>query len=238
MLRLQKQIAAIAIALISINAPALAEEPKEGAKGLFFEQLNKPKENINTGVRYWIELDTGNGPRRVSNKTAFHSGDKIRFHVSANIDGYAYIVLASGSQGEQSVLFPDKRFNDNNKIERGKEYSLPADDPMQFDRHPGLEKVMLLVSREPIDAMSYIAKPTETPIVIASAQIGSKDLVPAQVVISYAPENTTPRPYTEPKHTVSTMTVAKTSEDDGVTTVIKKSPGGVLYVNVDLDHRS
>lgn len=243
MLCLRSQIVAMVAALIvpcSALAADKAANKEAGPKGLFFEQLDHPTANINTGVRYWIELDRGHGPTRVSNKEPFHSGDKIRFHVSANIDGYAYIVLKSGSQGEQSVLFPDARFHDNNKIERGKEYTLPADDSMMFDHNPGKEQVVLLVSRQPIDATSYLARPSNKPVVIASSVVGSKDLVPAQVEISYSPPKKSdmkPAVLNQTTHESQTI-VAKHSTEDGVTTIVKKSSEGVLYVSVDLDHRS
>src|SRR5438270_13681328 len=78
-------------------------ESSDGAKGLFFEQLDQPKVQLNTGVRYYIELLRNGQAMKVNNKIAFRTGDKIRFHVQPNIDGFAYILLKSGSQGEQSV---------------------------------------------------------------------------------------------------------------------------------------
>ncbi|MEZ4534620.1 MAG: hypothetical protein R3D26_06370 [Cyanobacteriota/Melainabacteria group bacterium] len=52
-----------------------------------------------------------------------------------------------------------------------------------------MEKVTLLLSRHPIDARAYLDKPTEQPTLIASAMTGSKDLVPAKVLVSYADPN-------------------------------------------------
>ncbi len=175
----------LAVALgVAFSTGAYAQE-QSGAKGLFFEQLEKPTESLNTGLRYWIELKRGNNVTRVSNKFQFKTNDSIRFHVRSNIDGYAYILLSSGSRGEQSVLFPDSKADENNKVDRGKDYALPSDGYLTFDENPGLEKLTLLLSRSPMDAQAYLAKPQKEVTMIASAQTGSKDLVPARIYVSY-----------------------------------------------------
>lgn len=175
----------LAVALgVAFSGGAYAQE-QSGAKGLFFEQLEKPTESLNTGLRYWIELKRGNNVTRVSNKFQFKTNDSIRFHVRSNIDGYAYILLSSGSRGEQSVLFPDSKADENNKVDRGKDYALPSDGYLTFDENPGLEKLTLLLSRSPMDAQAYLAKPQKEVTMIASAQTGSKDLVPARIYVSY-----------------------------------------------------
>lgn len=183
--------AALALTSLSLTSlftsgPVQARDP--GAKGLFFEQLQKPAESLNTGLRYWIEMKRDGNTQHVSNKTQFKSGDSIRFHVRSNINGYAYILLSSGSRGEQSVLFPDEKAGENNKIGAGREYILPQDGSLTFDENPGTEKLTLLLSRTPIDAKSYLAKPAGNKEVtlIASSSSGSKDLVPARIYVAYS----------------------------------------------------
>lgn len=173
----------------ALNSPARADVDggMAGAKGLFFQQLDKPGENLNTGLRYWIELKRGNSVTRVTNKTQFHTNDSIRFHVRSNIDGYAYILLSSGSRGEQSVLFPDPKINESNKVTHGKEYVMPGDGYLTFDENPGVEKLTLLLSREPMDAQAYLSKPRQEVTMIASAETGSKDLVPTKIYVAYNP---------------------------------------------------
>jgi hypothetical protein len=156
-----------------------------GAKGLFFEQLEKPEQTLNTGIRYWIELRRGGSVQRVSNKFQFRTGDSIRFHVRSNIDGFAYILLSSGSRGEQSVLFPDESIKESNRVERGKDYVLPGKGSLTFDENPGTEKLTLLLSRRSIDAQAYLMKPEREVTMIASAMTGSKDLVPARIYVAY-----------------------------------------------------
>jgi hypothetical protein len=174
--------------------PAGATDP-DGAKGLFFAQLERPTENMNTGIQYWIELRRGDATTRVNNKTAFHSGDRIRFHVKPNIDGYAYILLRSGSRGEQAVLFPDPEKREENRLQRGKDYVLPGDGELKFDQNPGIEKLSLLLSRSPIDTTAYVSPQSEStaPRVVASIASGSKDLIPSQILVSYVQPSPLPK---------------------------------------------
>ena len=182
--------------ILSVQAcPGGAQEENEGAKGLFRTQLDRPAENINTGIQYWIELHRGNSTSKVNNKTAFRSGDRIRFHVRPNIDGYAYILLRSGSRGEQAVLFPDPEKREENRLIRGKDYVLPGDGELKFDQNPGIEKLSLLLSRTPIDATAYVSQMTESSPshVVATIASGSKDLIPSQILVSYVQPSSLPK---------------------------------------------
>lgn len=178
------------------DTPTDTDESETGAKGLFFQQMERPNDALNTGVQYWIELHRGAETIHANNKTKFRSGDSIRFHVKPNIDGFAYIILRQGSRGEQSQLFPNaENHEDNNRITHGKEMVLPATGALVFDHNPGLEKLTLLISRKPIDAKAFVSgESNETnqttpakiaPQRIAMASSGSKDLIPNQVLISY-----------------------------------------------------
>jgi Domain of unknown function (DUF4384) len=217
---LARLITAVSLAGSCFAGSALAQtddgaDGAAGAKGLFFEQLSHPSDNLNTGIQYWIELHHDGQIIHATNKTAFHTGDKIRFHVRPNIDGYAYIMLKSGSRGEQAVLFPSKGRDENNKITRGKEIVLPDDGMLSFDENPGTEKLTLIVSRKPIDTESYLSTavasskvpaessfkepgeasskepPSENtaPPLVAMAASGSKDLIPNQVLVAYLPSS-------------------------------------------------
>lgn len=162
-----------------------SDDDMSGAKGLFFEQLEKPSQNLNTGIRYSIELKRNGKTQRVSNKFQFRTGDSIRFHVTSNINGFAYILLSSGSRGEQSVLFPDESTKETNRVERGKEYVMPGKGFLTFDENPGTEKLTLLLSRSPINASAYMQKHDRPVTMIASAETGAKDLVPARIYVAY-----------------------------------------------------
>jgi hypothetical protein len=148
---------------------------------------------VKTGVRYWIELHRGGKTYHVTNQQKFLSGDQIRFHVQATVDGYAYIVLRSGSQGEQAVLFPQESQKDNNRLNRETDYALPAEDFLTFDSHPGIEKVTLLFSKSALNPTKVLATAYKDSnhIVFAApshSESGSKDLVPAHISVTYQSE--------------------------------------------------
>jgi Domain of unknown function (DUF4384) len=185
-----------ALTLIGCSCAESAHGNIDGAKGLFFEQMDRPTEKMNTGVQFWIELDRNGQTSRADNRAAFKSGDKIRFHVKPNIDGYAYILLRSGSRGEQAQLFPDVSKQESNRISRGKEMVLPPDGTLDFDANPGIEKMTILISRSPIETKSYLGSAADgsAPRVVMLAS-GSKDLIPTQVLVSYmTPSKIAPLP--------------------------------------------
>lgn len=209
-----KKVASLLIALAVAGLGATSVCAEEGAKGLFFEQLDSPYKSLNTGVQYYIELHRDGKLTKVTNKYGFKNGDKIKFHVKSNVDGYAYILLKSGSRGEQSVLFPDPSTGDDNKVKRGSDYVIPATGFLTFDDNPGTEKVSLVLSRTPIDAQAYLATPVEAPTLIASALTGAKDLIPSRVLVHYSDANKAPE---QPVRIASSL--PKTTKFDSKTTV-------------------
>ncbi len=262
-------VAAISVATFSLLPTIAQEAAQDGAKGLYFEQLQKPEHTLNTGLRYWIELKRKDKTTQVSNKESFYSGDRIRFHVRPNIDGYAYILLRSGSRGEQNVLFPDTRTGEDNQVVHGRDYELPADGFLTFDQNPGTEKLTLLLSRKPIDAQAFLSKPNADPTMIASSDSGSKDLIPAKVLVVYAPpaersgvpsqtssppkelvaESVPVQHKSAPVKSKKPRIASATHEhgtpsaprehpnEQGVVTVVKTDPKGVLFVDIALNHQ-
>lgn len=230
----------VALAVAGLGATAVMAG-EEGAKGLFFEQLESPTKSMNTGVQYSIELIRDGKRARVTNKYGFQNGDKIRFHLKSNIDGYAYVLLKNGSRGEQSVLFPNS--GDDNKVKRGDDYLIPADGFLTFDENPGTEKVSLVLSRMPIDAQAYLSTPKEAPTLIASASTGSKDLIPSRVLVHYSdtpapPVKIASKPKSEPKvepvktesakneHKTTTKLVASSKKPESKPAAAKSKKGG------------
>ncbi len=241
------------VALVGLVTPSGAQEetgaPQSGAKGLFLEQLDKPEKSLNTGLQYWINLNRDGKTMKVTNKFNFKTGDRIKFHVKSNINGFAYIILKSGSRGEQSVLFPDRSNNEDNHVVRGKEYILPNEGCLTFDENPGLEKVSLVLSRTPLDAKAYLNHSDAAPTLIASTSSGSKDLIPQRVLVSFPDNRKEPDvPLTTRNKVVAKQEVPKkkktksptnkvgTKEEADVVTVVSSLPENVLHIDVDLHH--
>lgn len=82
-------------------------------------------------------------------ESTFRSGDRIRLSVQANDTGYLYVVMR-GSSGAWRVLFPapDEAGGDN-KVVKGKNYTVPAGKNGQFffDETGGEEKLFLILTR-------------------------------------------------------------------------------------------
>ena len=257
-------LAAASIMLVgSTCVKAEVPGPKTpGAKGLFFEQEKNPTTKMNVGLQYWFELRRdGEDTERVGNKFAFQSGDRIKIHVKPNIDGYAYILLKSGSQGEHSVLFPDAKAKENNRVIHGQDVALPTDGWIAFDENPGVETVGILVSRSPVDANAYLKVPDKQRVLIACADTGSKDLVPVKILLAYASTtkeeeaprdpagnkgNATTATTTSPKPKNDKQTKIKTAEkvpekhakaESGVMTIVHTDPSSMLAVDVQLKHK-
>lgn len=224
----------LCICLLSTGSSGIANtEP--GAKALFNRQIAEPQNVLNTGLQYWIELRREGRTLKVSNKFPFKSGDQIRIHVSANADSYAYILLKEGSSGERSVLFPDSRFHDKNRITASKDYPLPEEGFLKFDEKPGTEKLILLISREKIDLNKYLHEGSKPQVVIASNRGGSKDLIPGSVVVAYSePENNEPA---KAPLKIPPKTKPRAPETDFVTTLVQNNPLELLAVELDLTHK-
>ena len=231
-------------ALILPMAVATVVQAADGAKNLFYRQIEEPTAPLNTGLQYWIELKRGGKILNVSNKFAFKSGDKIRIHVKSNIDGYAYVLLLEGSRGEQSVLFPDPQFHDNNMVRANRDIPIPAEGYMAFDQNPGTEKLVLLLSRTQLDAVKYVADKARTRVQIAAVPNGSKDLIPGSVVLAYADQDSekpgapeSPSKPTPPSNDNKPDSSIVANNESAVTTLIQKNPQEVLAVDVALMHQ-
>jgi hypothetical protein len=229
-------LAATLVVAGSLAIPGLC---KDGAKDLFYKQQASPAVVLNNGLQYWIELNRGGQLSKVSNKFAFKSGDKIRFHVKANIDAFAYVMLREGSNGEQSVLFPDARFHDNNKFKASVDYPIPQDGFLAFDSSPGTEKLILLLSRQELDANKYLADKTKKHVTIAAVPDGAKDLIPGSVVLAYSDQDSaahTKVPEKIPSGTPVPSNVFASASEQAVTTLVQTDPTQVLAVDLALLH--
>lgn len=214
-----KRVVTTLLCLLAAAAAAAAAE--QGAKGMFYEQLSHPQSTLNNGVQYWIELKrAGETTRMVNNKFQFKSGDQIRLHVRSNVDGFAYVVLREGSQGEHSVLFPHPKHRDDNHLKANIEYTIPSDSYLAFDENPGTERLVLVLSRKAIAPETEAPDKYKDKVVVASRIEGSKDLVPGSLVLSYG--NDLPKPSSE--------------SEQAVITVVQKNPADALALEICLEH--
>lgn len=174
---------------ISTNGKSAASklpELKPSAKN-----LGRKTEPIS--VSYWIELTRDGKSFRANNKSPFHSGDEIKIHVISNVeDGHACVILKSRNEGAGTVLFPDPKHGDDDRVLRKHDNVIPEFDPFVFDKDAGVEKVLLVVSRSAIDPTAYASskgKPASATvqgvILVAMNPPGKKDLYPSNATVDY-----------------------------------------------------
>ena len=240
---MKSRILPVLLLLLLLPLASHGQQTQSGAKDLFNKQLASPKQVLNTGIQYWIELKRAGQSSKVNNKFVFKSGDSIRVHLKSNSDAYAYIVLVEGSRGEQSVLFPDARYHDKNQVMAGKDYAIPADGFLTFDQNPGTEKLLILLSRQAVQAQKYLADKSRKRVVIASGASGAKDLIPGSVVLAYSEQSTEMTSMdaeTAQRPQDKTQTIAENSSpsNSNITTFVQTDPSQILVIDLALAHKS
>lgn len=153
---------------LTVYLAQTAQAELANAKGLFLEQLESPTGKINTGLKYWILLNEKGKLRSVNNLHLFKSGDKIRFKMLPNINGFAYVAMLEGSSGKSKLLFPLSEKN-KGQVLAGKLYTIPEKGYFQFDQKPGLEKLRLVISRQPQSPAKLLEEKEKKIVVIAQS---------------------------------------------------------------------
>ena len=172
----------------SIPRPAQSSELPGGGRVLTVAATAPaPTAGTPLGLKYTV-LKLVNGEMvEVAPTSSFHAGDRIRFNVETNGPGYLYIV-SQGSSGTWKPMFPSSDVEDgNNRVEGFRSYTMPPKSRLYFDEQAGVEKVFIVLSREPEPDLEKIiyslqggqAKPVSEPdakhgsgqVLIASAAI-------------------------------------------------------------------
>lgn len=187
------------------------------AKDLFYQQLEESSAS-NTGMSYWIELRRGKRMLKVDSRYAFKSGDRIKFHLTSNVDGHAHVVLLQGTTGSKAVLFPVKGKDASNFIRKGRDMALPSSTFLVFDAKPGKEKLRVAISRKNINTATLLQENPGTQIAMASIT-NNAAVDPAQgndqLVVAFPEENKAPAP---------TVASSDTSASDAIPNAIPNEP--------------
>ena len=176
-------------------APSAATVVNAGAKKLFYADSPSSSTSAgsgsgsvvaatNAGLKYRVIQQTGASEIDVDESTTFKSGDRVRFSFESNIQGYLYVVT-EGSSGNWNVLFPDLRINSgNNVIQPFEQYRVPSSQWFEFRGKPGIEKVFVILSKDPMPQVPGLNRPvtraeTLSPAVVKELQgsVLSRDLV-------------------------------------------------------------
>ena len=123
------------------------------------------------GTKVTIELLRNGQTSMVATDHEFQAGDRIRFHFETNFNGYI-AVWNEGTTGKRTLLFPYAGVT--NEVTPSADYTLPPGKSyIEFDNNPGTEKVVFVMSKNPI---KEIAQYTQMP-------------QPAQTGTTLKPEN-------------------------------------------------
>lgn len=139
------------------------------ARDMYYQQLSEPTRSSNLGFRYWIELQRQGRTTRVNNHCRFKTGDKIKFHVSPNIDGYVHIVMVGGTSGNKSVLFPIPGKDSSNAVSRGNECTVPSTSFLQFDSTRGCEHLQVVLARRKLSNSELLRSAPQVSIAATGA---------------------------------------------------------------------
>jgi acylglycerol lipase len=183
-------------------------------------------------INFWIELNRDNKTFRCNNKMEFKTGDKIRFHLIPETDGYAYLVMKAGTTGKSDVLFPNAKYGTQNYLNHGKDYPIPAVGWMQFDQHPGTEQLGLVFANVKVDVTPETLKNRTLTAFVSHDQSGSKDLCPTRMKLSWDD----PMPVMLPDDFSAISQVANAADSSLVR--LGAQNGGMVSASISLLHNS
>lgn len=209
-------------------ARQLASVPAPAAESEFKHKIVSTSPQIN----FWIELNRGNKTYRCNNKTEFKTGDRIRFHLIPETDGYAYLVMKAGTTGKSDVLFPNPKYGTQNYLSHGKDYPIPAVGWMQFDQHPGTEQLGLVFANVKVDVTPEKLKNRTLTAFVSHDQTGSKDLCPTRMKLSWDD----PMPVILPDD-FSAISQVQNSADSSLVRLGAQN-GGMVSASISLLHNS
>lgn len=223
------------------------------AKDMYYQQLNEPTRATNKGFRYWIELQRQGQTSRVNNRFRFRTGDRIKFHVSPNIDCYAHIVLVGGTTGNKAVLFPIAGKDPTNYVRRGTETTIPSTSFLQFDNNPGCEHLQVVLALRKLSQAELLK--TSVPQVSISPSGGTTSATTAMKVSFDDPKPVSQGRNSDDAYIANAIPDEDTSKDlfrssepanrprrrpvhiyTPYTTVVNTDPTKDLYADISLAH--
>jgi hypothetical protein len=103
-----------------------------------------------------MKVEGENGAREANPNAVFYNGDRIQFGVTANQNGYLYVINQTEDKngqviGAPSLFFPDSRINGGtNFVQKDTEFLLPAVGALRFDPPAGRVILWLVFTRNAI----------------------------------------------------------------------------------------
>lgn len=156
------------------NEPVKMKGPPETVSQAPYQEVQA----VPLALRYSIlKILPSDESMEVDAETSFRTGDKIQLLVESNQAGYLYI-FSQGTSGTWRPLFPSSEVeNGDNRVRPHKPVILPGEsDFIKFAGKPGMEKLFILLSRNPaedIDKLIYQQTSTSRTMMAAAPIKGS-----------------------------------------------------------------
>lgn len=134
-----------------------------------------------TGLMYYLELLQPDGQLiRVTSTHAFHSGDKVRLHVTSNVNGSLLILQSQDGNAFQELFPSSKVAKGTDKIVKATDTVLPGPNAwFQFDEHPGDIQLLILLRAQAVpdaEGRSTVAGNTSRAVSVNTQAYAIKDL--------------------------------------------------------------
>jgi len=141
-----KRLSCILFLIAIFALPALGQNQR--SRDLYFSYRSGTSSAGQPGAKIVVSLNRSGTIQMVSPDTVFRSGDKVRFHLYLNFNGYL-AVLNQGTSGRINRLYP--YIGAPYQVQASGEIVVPGKEAwFAFDETPGIEEVTFLMSKDPI----------------------------------------------------------------------------------------
>jgi hypothetical protein len=156
----------LALLLALVFAASLASAAERRTRDLIFEEDEELVQGAQeagiedpevVAIRTSLELTRDGETKMVLPTYEFQSGDKVKFVYTTNIDSYVYW-LAEGTTGSYSMIFPHPKIEQENFVKKNEKNTFPVDGSFRFDENPGTEKILVVMSPQPIPELEEAAQ--------------------------------------------------------------------------------
>jgi hypothetical protein len=121
-----------------------AETVGDGLRGLFLSSGSDGKPQQQVG-KIAVRLVRGSTEQLVRLDHPFRSGDKIKFEVSSNRNGWLYVLHRQGKK-EPTLLWPERQ--DDNRVSTGQTIVIPPEKFIEFDQETGAEYLYVAITEK------------------------------------------------------------------------------------------
>jgi hypothetical protein len=114
-------------------------------------------------MRYWLDVERAGGSERLAADMTLHSGQRFRFHLVPQSDGYIYIIGPGEKSAPTTFLTtkPIAKFAKTNEVKAGADFVFPSGDGnwLEEDQTTGTENYTIVFSPVPLSSPAFLSAP-------------------------------------------------------------------------------